>query len=142
MALRESGPVVECTFVQIAARPGNISIRANGSAFVISPNKTLLSFSGPKSPDRLLSTLYWSGQGSLVSPQTVIAGWRRADGKTEVLDDAAVSMAGLVRSKVGFAGPAKEGPAASQIVEWQVPLRTSDPPGIDPRRLSWHNLRD
>ena len=139
VTLRESGPVMECTFTEIAGRPGNISIRANGSAFVIGPNATLLSFSGPKSPDRLLSTLYWSGQGSLVSPQTVIAGWHRADGKTEVLDDAVVSMAGLVRSKVGFAGSAEEGLAASQIIEWQVPLRTSDPPGIDPRSLSWHH---
>ena len=139
VAVRESGPVVECTFTEIAGRPGNISIRADGSAFVIRPTNTLLSFSGPKSPDRLLSILYWSGQGSLVSPQTVIAGWRRADGKIEVLDDAAVSMAGLVRSKVAFAGSAEDGPAASQIVEWQVPLRTSDPPGIDPRTLSWHN---
>ena len=139
VSLRESGPVVECTFTQIAGRPGNISIRANGSAFVIRPTAALLSFSGPKSPGRLLSTLYWSGQGSLVSPETVIAGWRRPDGQTEVLDDAAVSMAGLVRSEVGFAGSAKEGPAASQIIEWQVPLRTSDPPGIDPGRLSWHN---
>jgi eukaryotic-like serine/threonine-protein kinase len=139
VALRESGPVMECSFTEIAGRPGNISIRANGSAFVIGPNSTLLSFSGPKSPDRLLSTLYWSGQGSLVSPQTVIAGWRRADGQTEVLDDAAVSMAGLVRSKVGFAGSVEDGPAASQIIEWQVPLRTSDPPGIDPRSLSWCN---
>ena len=139
VTLRESGPVVECTFSEIAQRPGNISIRADGSAFVTRPKSTLLSFSGPKSPDRLLSTLYWTGQGSLVSPQTVIAGWRRPDGEIEVLDDAAVSMAGLVRSKVGFAGLDEDGPAASQIIEWQVPLRTSSPPGIDPRTLFWHS---
>ena len=135
VTLRDAGPVLECQFAKIAARPGSISIRANGSAFVIRPSATLLSFSGPTSPDKLLSTFYWTGQGSLVSPQTVIAGWRRSDGKTEVLDDAAVSMAGLVRSKVGFAGSVEEGPAGSQIVEWQVPLRTSDPPGADPRKL-------
>ena len=139
VTLRESGPVMECTFTEIAGRPGNISIRADGSAFVTGPTAALLSFSGPKSPDRLLATLYWSGQGSLVAPETVIAGWRRADGEIEVLDDAAVSMAGLVRSKVGFAGSPEDGPAASEIVEWQVPLRTSDPPGIDPGSLFWHN---
>ena len=88
VTLRDAGPVLECQFAKIPARPGSISIRANGSAFVIRPSATLLSFSGPTSPERLLSTLYWTGQGSLVSPQTVIAGWRRADGKTEVLDDA------------------------------------------------------
>ncbi len=138
VTLRDSGAVLECEFTKIASRPGRLSIRANGSAFVPRPNATLLSFAGPNSPEKLLWTIYWTGQGSLVSPQTVIAGWRRPDGQTEVLDDAAVSMAGLVRSKVGFAGSAKEDPAASQIVEWQVPLRTSDPPGIDPRSLFQH----
>jgi serine/threonine protein kinase len=138
VTLRDAGPVMECEFTKIAARPGSLSIRANGSAFVTRPDTTLLSFSGASSPERLLSALYWTGQGSLVCSKTVIAGWRRGDGQTEVLDDAAVSMAGLVRSKVGFAGSAEEGPAGSQIVEWQVPLRTSDPPGIDPGGLSWH----
>ena len=70
-----------------------------------------------------------------VSPETVIAAWRGSDGREEVLDDASVSIAGLVRSKVGFAGDAGSGPAASRIIRWQVPLRSTDPPGIDPARL-------
>jgi hypothetical protein len=31
---------------------------------------------------------------------------------------------------LGFAGDANDGPAASRLVRWQVPLRSGRPPGI------------
>ena len=42
-----------------------------------------------------------------------------------------VSMAGLVRSEVEFAGGVEAGPSASRATRWQAPLQSADPPGVD-----------
>jgi serine/threonine protein kinase len=137
VTLRDSGPLVECRSGQVKSRGGNISVRSNGCAFVTTSGVALLSFTGTDSPQALLDAVYWTGQGSLVSPETAIAAWQPPRGPTEVLDDAGVSIAGLVRGRVEFAGPLSAGPQASRIVEWQAPLLSSDPPGADPKNLSW-----
>ena len=137
VTLRNSGPPLECRYKRMVERPGRISIQASGCALVTQPEAAVLSFVGPTSPDRLLSNVQWTGQGSLVSPEAVIAGWRQPDGSVQVLDDATASIAGLVRSAVEFAGPAESGPDASRMLYWQVPLHSPNPPGIDPRTLAW-----
>jgi hypothetical protein len=45
------------------------------------------------------------------------------------LDETELDVGGLVRSPLEFAGPAEKGPAASRLVRWQGPLRSSEPPG-------------
>ncbi len=135
VTLRGGGPVLECRYEEIGGEAGEISIRAVRCAFVPRPGAALLLFSGPDPPQRILGSIAWTGQGSLVSPQAVIAAWQGAQRGAEVLDEAAVSIDGLVRSEVGFVGNAEAGVAASRIVRWQVPLRSTDPPGMDPAAL-------
>lgn len=137
VTLRDSGPLLLCDYEQLEDQPGSITVQANGSAFVTGPQAALLAFVGPAAPEQLLANIQWTGQGSLVGPDTVVAQWRRPDGQLQRLDDTAVSIAGLVRSAVDFAGPAETGPSASRITRWQAPLHSSNPPGIDPAALDW-----
>jgi len=135
VTLRGTGPLLECRYQQTEGQPGEVAVQAVGCAFVPQPGTPLLLFCGPDSPARLVGIIGWTGQGSLVSPDTPIAAWRRPDGGQQALDEAAVSIAGLVRSEVGFAGDRQAGPAANAILRWQAPLQSADPPGIDPRAL-------
>ena len=69
------------------------------------------------------------------TPQTAVAAWRDPHGVQRPLGDANVSIAGLVRSRIEFAGGDPSDPAANQLIRWQAPLRSPDPPGIDPAEL-------
>jgi len=115
---------------------GEISIRALRCAFAPGLGTALMRIVADASPEQLLRGIRWSGEGSLVSPHTAIAAWRLADGSQQTLDDTSISIDGLVRSEVGFAGEAGSDPASSRAIRWQAPLRTPDPPGIDPAGLS------
>ncbi|OHB73276.1 MAG: hypothetical protein A2V70_20255 [Planctomycetes bacterium RBG_13_63_9] len=149
VTLRASGPVLECCCRHVEDQPGVIRIRASRCAFAPGPDKALLLFVGPQSSESsfesslesssasLLGAVQWTGQGSLVAPPTVVAAWQGADGRQHVLDDASVSIAGLVRSEVGFAGEAHSGPEGNRVIRWLAPLPTADPPGADPASLSW-----
>jgi hypothetical protein len=135
VTLRGSGPLLECRCRRAESQPGEILIRASRCALVPRPDAALLLFAGPESPEPLLRELRWTGQGSLVWADTVIAAWQPDGGRQQVLDDASVSIAGLVRSQVGFAAEVESGPDASRVVRWQAPLQTADPPGADPGSL-------
>jgi len=101
------------------------------------PNRAspLILLRGDDAAERLLRNMRWTGQGSLVAPAVMIAARQMPDGGREELDDTAISIAGLVRSEVGFAGDASSDPASSRIIRWQAPLRSTDPPGIDPTKV-------
>jgi serine/threonine-protein kinase len=135
VTLRESGPLVQGPCVSGDREAGRVTVIANGCALVPADGAALVSLLGAGSPEKTLKNLEWSGQGSLVSPDTPIAAWQEG-GRSQVLDDAAISIAGLVRSEVEFAGSAEAGPAASSVVRWQVPLQSANAPGADPDRLA------
>jgi len=135
VTLRGGGPVLECRCQATDEQPGEISIQAAGCAFVPKPGGTLLLFAGSESPERILGSIRWTGQGSLVSPEAVIAAWGLPDGGQRALEEEAVSIDGLVRSRVDFAGSADAGAAASRVIRWQAPLQSTDPPGIDAAAL-------
>ena len=135
VTLRNGGPLLQCRFGRIEPQPGEISVRSLGCALVPHMDSALILFDGPQPPEPLLGSIRWTGQGSLVSPEATIAAWRGPDGVQTVLDDASISISGVVRSEVGFAGDARSGPAASRIVHWQAPLQSTDPPGADPTNL-------
>jgi hypothetical protein len=132
VTLRGEGAVLEVHYRQPEQRPGPISIQALQCVFAPQGSSGLLVFDGRQSPASLLSSVRWTGQGSLVSPEAAMAVWRDGDGRGEVLDDTAAAIDGLVRGKVEFAGPADGGPMASRIVRWQGPLLSSDSPGANP----------
>lgn len=136
VTLRGAGLVMECRYTAPRGAPGEISIEATRCVFATGAGAALLLFAGPDSPEPLLRNVKWTGQGSLVVPQAAIAAWRRPDGSQQPLDDATVSIAGLVRSGVEFAGPADRDAAAQRIISWQAPLQSADPPGIDAESLA------
>ena len=140
VTLRGAVALLECRYRRIGDQPARISIRSDGCAFVPDEQTAILVFAGADSPERLLENVHWTGQGSLVSQRAVIAGWHRPDGGLSKLDDASASIAGIVRSEVEFAGLSGEGPAASRITRWQVPLRSDRPPGIRPEALALPEL--
>jgi len=135
VTLRGTGPLLECRYRQIEGQPGRISIRATDCVLAPREQAALLAFAGDDPPGPLLESIQWTGQGSLVVPEVVIAQWQPSHGRNKTLDDASLSIAGLVRSKVQFAGNAESDPASSRVVRWQAPLRSSGPPGIDPQRI-------
>jgi eukaryotic-like serine/threonine-protein kinase len=135
VTLRETGPVLECRYEHAAEPAGEIVIEAARCVAAPGAETPLLRFDGPRPPEALLGNLRWEGQGSLVVPETPIAVWRGPDGQNRALDETAVSIAGLVRSRVEFAGPVSPDATASLAVRWQAPLATSAPPGVDPSLL-------
>ncbi len=137
VTLRGSGPLLECVYGQVEDQPGKIAVQAESCAFVPGPHDPLIRLSGEGSPQRILSSLDWTGQGSLIAPEVVIAQWKRPAGQPRTLDDASLSMAGVVRSAVTFAGDPDVSPTANRVNRWQVPLRSASPPGINPQSLVW-----
>ena len=112
-----------------------ITVLATACVFAPEPGEPLVRCSGSASPERLLRGLRWTGQGSLVTPHTPILAWRGPDGQQQTVDESSLSIAGLVRSEVGFAGGPSSDPAASRVIRWQAPLQSANPPGIDPAPL-------
>jgi len=130
VTLRDSGPALECRFREPVEQPGEISIDARRCVFVPRFTESLILLAGDSPPEQLLGNMRWSGQGSLVAPGVMIAAWQQGDGDRRQLDDTSVPMAGMVRSKVGFAAAPSCDPADSRVVRWRAPLQSTDPPGI------------
>ncbi len=129
------GPLLECFVADAKRQPGEISVLATASVFEPAPDVPLVQLQSVESPRLVPGCLRWTGQGSLVAPATPILGWRGPDDRQRFVDESTLSIAGLVRSEIVFAGPALSDAAASRAVRWQAPLQTADPPGIDPVRL-------
>jgi len=130
VTLRASAGLVAYRYSGLEEQPGRLAIRAVDCAFFPAPDAGLLTFHGIEPPSSLLEALEWTGQGSVVADDAALAKWETADGLSQWADEAAVPIEGIVRTDVGFAGAADEGPSASRIIRWQVPLRSTEPPGI------------
>jgi len=135
--LREAACLVECRYDSVDRRAGRMMIAATANVFALVPGGGLLVWTGPESADPLLAAIEWDGEGSVLGPDSPLAVWRRLDGSLSPIDSARLDVAGLVRSDVGFAGPADDSPSASHAVRWQVPLVSTDPPGIRDAALLW-----
>ncbi len=129
VTLRGGGPLLECLAPHVDEQPVEIAVRATACVFAPQPGEPLVRCGG-SSPERLLAGLRWNGQGSLVTPQTPILNWRGAEGQ-QTVDESALSIAGLVRSEVEFAGGPSSDPSTSRVVRWQAPLQSASPPGVD-----------
>jgi hypothetical protein len=135
VTVREAASLLEIRSESIPTESGNIAIAAEECVFALRAGGSLLQFVAPQSPARLMDRVEWKGQGSVMTAHGGLATWLTADGQRTPLDVSRLRVAGLVQSEIGFAGPSRSGPAASQAVRWQVPLRSPDPPGIDDARL-------
>lgn len=134
LTLRDSGPLLECRVSCDEPRAGSLAILATASVLAPRTAEPLVRIRGNSLPDRLLAELRWTGQGCLVTPQTPIVAHDNGKVRDRIVDESGLSIAGLVRSEVGFAG-AKSDPADCRAVRWQAPLQSANPPGIDPAAL-------
>ena len=111
-------------------KPGTISVSARLCIFEPRTGGALLSFVGPAAPTALAKAIYWTGEGALVTPEATVAQWGDSSGTAAELNDAAISIAGLVRSRVEFAGAVEPVVESNVAQRWQAPLPTADAPGI------------
>jgi serine/threonine protein kinase len=133
--LRGGGPLIECFMPEAVRQSGEISVFAAACVFAPRNGEPLVRCRGPAAPESLTGLLRWTGQGSLVTPETPIVTSRQADAREVTVDESSLAVAGLVRSEVGFAGRLSSDPAASRAIRWQAPLRSGDAPGVDPAPL-------
>jgi len=133
--LRESGPLLECG--QPTVGPvGKISIETGGCVFSPREGEPLVTLADESSADAVLRRVAWTGQGSLVRPGCPIAGHRDDTGQIQTLPEDLLSIDGLVRGEVEFAGKAQGTASDSRAVRWLAPLRSDEAPGIDPTMLA------
>jgi eukaryotic-like serine/threonine-protein kinase len=130
VTLRQAGSVLEIHDRGTVDKPGTISINAQLCIFDPRAGGALLSFVGSTTPEAIAKAVYWTGEGALVTPEANIAQWCKSSGARTELNDAAFSIAGLVRSRVEFAGRAEPAIASNVAQRWQAPLPTADAPGI------------
>ncbi len=127
--------VLECRYGRHLDGLGTISVTANESALASSAATGLIVLAGVAAPQKLVATLNWTGQGSIVTPHTPVLVWSNGRNR-QPLPDEELPFAGLVRSALEFAAAAQGPPAASRVTRWQVPLRSAEPPGANPDLLS------
>ncbi|MBN2216997.1 MAG: protein kinase [Pirellulales bacterium] len=133
--LRESGPLVE--WGRMVAEPvGSISIETNGCVFAPRLDQPLVMLPDDARADALPPRITWTGQGSLVRPGGFIAARRDESGQARALPEGILSIEGLVRSEVEFAGPADGPIKGSRTIRWLAPLQSDEAPGIDPAALA------
>ncbi len=100
---RATGPVVWLDG-ESAAEGGLVSVAAVESTFALRDATPLLVVDCERPKASLAERIEWQGQGSLVTDEVPVAAWRTPDGQLELLADEQLAVAGLVRSRVQFAG--------------------------------------
>ncbi len=138
LTLRDSGPLVEvdCTGEGPGGSIGPLRIEASASVFAPRAGAPLiLLLTRSLEPETLTRALWWNGQGSLVAEGVAVAAWGPVREGVEPLDEAGLAIAGLVRSRVEFAGASLDDPSHSRVTGWQAPLTGPLAPGFDPADL-------
>ncbi|HEX3871159.1 MAG TPA: hypothetical protein VHV77_12020, partial [Pirellulales bacterium] len=130
VTLRDASALLLCRYDALPADPGQLIITAKDCALIPNADGGVVLFVGSAQPASLLRALEWTGHGSVIAQHAPLARWLDSEGVPHSAPDDAVAAAGLVRSDVGFAGEKTEGPSGSRIVRWQVPLQSTEPPGI------------
>ncbi len=125
------GPLLEILGSRVETQPGEITVNATACVFALNAKEPLMCFHDAAISERFVRALRWAGQGSLVTPRSPILAVRNSSNHVEIVDESSLSIAGLVRSEVEFAGDASGGAAASRALRWQAPLQSANPPGVD-----------
>ena len=130
VTIRGRSRVLELQAQPEATEPGLLAICALDSVFAPEDGEPLILVTGKGDANAILRAAEWSGQGSLATPGAVFAA-ARTDGRLRSIADADMAVAGLVRSQVQFKGDKDGPPAESELVDWQAPLQSTEPPGIE-----------
>ncbi len=118
-----------------------VTVVANACVFDLDARGAVLTLVGDDVSAEFYRALTWKGAGSILGPKVPVVRWRQPDGTLRPAAVGKITIEGLVRSEMGFAGDLAEGPDASRLVRWQVPLRSGKPPGIGDMPLSLPKLR-
>lgn len=129
VTVRDGEAVVDVMSDWIEETPGSLRVYASGSVFAPGASGGLYLFRSASAPTALLQAAEWSGQGSIVTSEAALAVWQRGTSRQRAQDDV-VRVSGLVRSGLEFAGESGGEAKSSRVVEWQVPLKSADPPGF------------
>jgi hypothetical protein len=129
VTLREADALLDCRGIDRDLPAGEIGIEASGCVLAPRAQAALLILTADAFPGPFLHEVKWAGQGSVVAGQVAFARWCGRDGARQTVDDATLSIAGLVRGEVEFAGRFDGQPANSRIVNCQAPstMRTWSP---------------
>jgi len=134
VTLRQCGPLLECS--RLDTKPvGSVTVETLRSVLFLRDDAPLVRMVGGRGPQAFLAALRWSGEGAIIPPKAIVAGWKPDDGPMQTVDDTSIAIDGVVRGEVTFAGHPDGGTAASAATGWNAPLRSNVPPGIDPGRL-------
>jgi hypothetical protein len=135
VTLREADALLDCRCSELHDPAGEINIEASGCVLAPHAQAALLLLTADQFPRPLLHELKWTGQGSVVAGQVVFGQWCGRDGQRQTLDDTTISIDGLVRGEVQFAGKFDGDPANSQVVNCPAPLQGSESAGAAVRAL-------
>ena len=126
--IRGASAVLECNYRRVESNPAAVLLESRDSVFA--GQGALLAFEGPDPSEDWLPAFRWRGQGSVLEDSMAEMRWRDLNGQEQPLKYNRLSIEGLVRSALEFAGPAGAGPAASRLTRCQAPLRSAELPGI------------
>ncbi len=126
--LRGASAVLECSYRRVEANPAAVLLESRDSVFA--GQGALLTFAGPDPSEDWLPAFRWRGQGSVLEDSMAEIRWFDPEGQERPLKYNRLSIEGLVRSALEFAGPPGAGPSASRLTRCQAPLRSAELPGI------------
>lgn len=132
--------------------PAITKITATDSIFVPASGEPLVRVSSENAV-QLIESIQWTGQGSILDKEVPLvsvseeSGSRStsAESSDDVLDGATfasrLSVQGLIQGGIRFAGSVEDGILGARLIQWQAPLQSEHPPGVDetilrlPRRV-------
>jgi hypothetical protein len=128
--LRDAAALLDIARTEDGQSAGQIAIETNECVFAPQYGAALVRVFDAADSKESAQRFAWTGQGSLLSPESRFATWYDREGEPHALDDGLVSIEGLVGGQFDFADSADAGAHASQVVRWTAPLRSTDAPGI------------
>jgi len=143
---REVDALVEYAYQGARRGVGQLAISTSDCVLSTRDGGALLQLLGTIDPGPILERVRWQGDGSIVPVDAALAEWYYDDGPSERIDEQGVSVRGLARQPIEFAGLAATGSEASILVTSAgAELPGSQPgvpgPGIGSLKLPWPRLQ-
>lgn len=114
---------------------GEITVDASACVFALPDDAAVLLLACQRPALQLLQGVKWAGRGSVVGPRVAFARWQHRSRQSEVVNDATLSISGLVRGRIDFAGPCDGNPSNCRILQCLAPREDSDSLGASPLGL-------